>query len=132
MSTEVCISCGQPISIGSWPFCPHGIPYGGTLLASIHPSERTVIYRNPRTGEHRTPARNDMPMPEVYARQGYVREELSTHRDVKRFQRETGLVHERSHYDPGSGRAERDNAAEPEPYKRDPDLTHKLVQHLRS
>lgn len=101
-------------------------------MDSIHPSERTVIYRNPKTGEHRTPARNDLPMPEVYRRQGYVREELATHRDVRHFQKETGLIHERSHYDPGSGRADRDNAKEPDAPVKDPNLTHKLVQHLRS
>lgn len=70
-------------------------------------------------------------MPEVYARQGYVREELTTHADVKRFEKSTGLVHERSHYDPGSGRAERDNAKEPAPYVRDPAVTRRLVEALR-
>jgi len=126
-----CNECGQEVTFGEWPFCPHGIPHGGTLLSSIHPSERSVIYRNPRTGEHRTPARADQAIPEVYAKQGYVREELSTPQAVRRFEKETGLIHERSHYDPGSGRGDRDNIAEPEPMKKDPEITRRLVQALR-
>jgi len=70
-------------------------------------------------------------MQEVYARQGYERQELSTPQKVRAFERETGKIHERSHYDPGSGRADHDNAAEPEPYKRDPEVTKRLVQALR-
>lgn len=127
----ICNECGQEIRIGDHPWCPHGKPHGGISISAIHSSERTVIYRNPRTGEHRTPARADLPVPGVYAKQGYVREELTTHADVKRFEKETGLIHERSHYDPGSGRGDRDNAAEPEPYKRDPEVTKRLVQALR-
>lgn len=133
MSGELytCPNCGNPRGIGLWPDCPHGISYGGLKIASIHPSERAVVYRNPRTGEIRTPARNDQPIPEVYARQGYIREELSTHADVHRFEKETGRVHEASHYDGGSATAERDLATTPE-IKKDPEVTRRLVQALRS
>lgn len=108
---SLCLNCGCEILIGMWWTCDgsgdHKVS-GGTLLSAIHTSERSVIYRNPKTGEHRTPARADQPIPEVYARQGYVREELRTHADVQAFEKSTGLIHERSHYNPGSGRAERD------------------------
>lgn len=90
-----------------------------------------MVYRNPRTGEIRYPARNDQPVPQVYARQGYERQELTTHADVRRFEKETGRIHERSHYDPGSGRAERDNIAEPAPPAKDPAITRRLVEALR-
>ena len=62
---------------------------------------------NPKTGEHRTPARADQVMPEVYRRQGYERMELDTHQKRIEFERKTGLVHEASHCDKGSATAER-------------------------
>lgn len=114
-TTPLCDSCGLPRPRGSWPFCDDGSGkhghttfHGGNRLSTIHPSERAVVYRNPRTGEVRYPARNDQPIPPVYARQGYVREELSTPRDVAAFERSTGRIHEASWYNNGSGKAERD------------------------
>lgn len=102
--------------MGGWPFCPdHGIPRGGNLISAIHKSERPVVYMNPRTGEHRTPPRNDMDMPAQYARQGFVRQEIETHQQLKDWQKSTGLLHERSHYDPGSATAEREATAHLEP-----------------
>ena len=128
-----CPDCGNLRGIGRWPLCPdHGIPRGGTRLQAIHTSERTVLYRNPRTGEIRTPARNDLPMPEVYARQGYVREELDTAAKIRSYEQSTGKIHERSHYDPGSGTAEREMltyAPEAAPPK-DPEITKSLVQFV--
>lgn len=105
MSIE-CPKCHAHYRIGEWPFCPHGRPRGGNRITAIHTSERSVVYFNPRTGEHRTPGRNDLPVPDVYARQGYVRRELSTAAEVAQFERETGAVHERSWFDPGSATAE--------------------------
>lgn len=102
-----CEACGNPYSIGDWPFCPHGKPHGGLGITSIHPSERAVVYRNPRTGEIRTPARNDQPMPATYARQGYERHELTSAREIKALERQ-GHIHESSNYDEGSGHAERE------------------------
>lgn len=140
MSTDPqsCPICGKPYPNGAWPFCQdetgrhgHTLPHGGTLLASIHPLERTTIYRNPRTGETKIPARNDMPMPATYAREGYVREELTTIQSVKKFEKDTGRLHERSHYDNGSATAERDLALPEVKPKRDRELHHKLVQELR-
>lgn len=126
----ICSECGNERGIGLWPDCPHGVPHGGLRISSIHTSERTVIYRNPRTGETRKPARNDQPVPEVYARQGYVREELHSAQKIRDFEKETGLIHERSHYDPGSGAAER-ALEQPDPtLPKSDDLTRRLVQAI--
>lgn len=113
--TPVCGSCGRPKPVGSWPFCDddgsgrngHGYGRGGNRLTAIHTSERTVVFRNPRTGEVRYPARNDSPIHPKYLAQGYVREELVSARDVAKFEKETGRIHERSWCDPGSATAER-------------------------
>ena len=117
-SAPICETCGLPRPQGSWPICEDGSGkhghtafHGGNRLSSIHASERAVIYRNPRTGEVRYPARNDQPVPAVYAKQGYVREELATARDVAAFEKSTGRIHERSWYDNGSATAERDAVA---------------------
>ncbi len=71
-------------------------------------------------------------MPEVYSRQGYVREELSTPAQITAFERSTGKLHEPSHYDgKNSHAAEKALTAPAEPgYKRDPDLTKRLVQAI--
>lgn len=112
--TPLCASCGRPQPVGAWPYCAdasgrngHGYGRGSNLISSIHTSERAVVYVNPRTGEHRTPARADQPVPEVYRRQGYERVELDTHQKRIEFERKTGLVHEASHCDRGSNTAER-------------------------
>jgi hypothetical protein len=94
-----CEKCGIPFGIGDFPICPHGKPYGGTNIQAIHAKDRAVIYRNPLTGEVRTPARNDMPMPEQYVKQGYVREELPDIRAVRAYEKQSGKLHEESHYD---------------------------------
>jgi hypothetical protein len=67
----------------------------------------------------------------VYAKQGYQRQELSTPQAIRQFEKETGRLHERTHYNPGSGLAERHNTQEAEPYVRDPEVTKRLVQALR-
>ena len=119
-----CVDCGRELAAGEWPWpCggsgDHAV-HGGLRVSAIHTSERSVVYRNPRTGEVRFPARADQAVPAVYARQGFVREELITHAQVREFERETGRLHERSHYDPGSGRSERELAAHCEPRAGDP------------
>ena len=116
-SADLCASCGQPRPLGSWPFCQdstgkhgHTRSSGGNLITAFHTSERSVVYCHPgKTGRdrYRQPARNDQPVPEVYARQGYVRMELESPRDVAAYEKETGLIHERTWCDPGSATAER-------------------------
>lgn len=104
----MCTKCGQELQIGDYPFCPHGRSFGGNRLSAIHTSERTVIYRNPRTGEVRYPARADVAVPGVYVRQGYERQELRSAAEIRSFEKSSGRLHERSWYDPGSATAERD------------------------
>lgn len=89
-----------------------------------------MVYRNPRTGETRYPPRNDQPMPAVYAKQGYVRQELTSAQSVREFERSTGRIHEATHYHKGSGNAEKDLARVDET-KKDPALTHRLAEALR-
>lgn len=67
--------------------------------AQVHTSERAVIYEHPLTGEHKTPPRADQPMPEVYARQGFVRREIM---HMSAYERETGLVHEATNFRAGN------------------------------
>jgi hypothetical protein len=112
-----CPLCGRERLTGDWPLCDdgsgkhgHSRPHGGTRLQAIHPSERAVVYRNARTGEIRYPARNDSPVPPVYARQGYERCELESPQAIRQYEKETGRMHERSHYDSANdstGAAER-------------------------
>lgn len=67
--------------------------------AQIHASERAVSYVHPITGERKTPPRADMPMPEVYARQGFERHEIMSMVD---WEKKTGSIHEASTFAPGS------------------------------
>lgn len=103
-----CLFLGTP-QIMDWVPAPFA-----TRLSSIHTSERPIVFRNPRTGELRYPPRNDSPMSAGYAAEGFVREEaFSTFAERDSFERSTGKLHERSHYDPGSATAER--ALDPAP-----------------
>ena len=67
--------------------------------AAVHSSERAVVYVHPLTGERRTPARADQPMPEVYANQGFERVEIES---MVKFERETGLIHEPTNFNAGN------------------------------
>ena len=67
--------------------------------AQVHEKERAVVYYNPLTGEHRTPPRADMPMPAVYAQQGYERRDIL---NMTQYERETGVVHEATNFNPGN------------------------------
>lgn len=67
--------------------------------AQVHTSERAVMYINPATGERRTPARADQPMPEVYSKQGFERVEIM---NMTQFEKQTGVVHEATSFNPGN------------------------------
>lgn len=67
--------------------------------AQVHASERAVVYVHPLTGERRTPPRADQSMPEVYAAQGFERQEIMS---MTAFEKQTGLVHEATNFAPGS------------------------------
>ena len=138
MSIELCPNCLQPLEEGAWPFCDdgsgrhgHSRPRGGSLLTAIHTSERSVIYRNPRTGEIRYPARNDQPVPPVYAKQGYERQELTNSAEIKSFERASGRLHEATHWYKNSPEPERALTDTPTPSKPDLALRHRLAEALR-
>jgi len=67
--------------------------------AQVHSSERAVVYYNPATGEHKTPARADQPLPQIYAQQGFERREIL---QMTSWEKEAGVVHESSNYNNGN------------------------------
>lgn len=67
--------------------------------AQVHASERSVVYFNPATGEHRTPPRNDLPMPVVYKQQGFERREIM---NMGQWEKEVGVVHEATSFSAGN------------------------------
>ena len=68
-----------------------------------HPSEASVVWRHPGTGDVKYTARNDVPIPERYRRQGYERHEMRNLRALDKLGREKGVLSERAHFDRGSG-----------------------------
>lgn len=110
----ICDRCGKPFRLGDWPICDdgsgkhgHSRGHGGTFIQAIHPRERAVIYRNPATGEIRTPPRADTPMPETYKAAGFERVEIDTHQRRRELERE-GHMMEAAYYDNGSATADRE------------------------
>lgn len=79
-------------------------------MAGIHESERAIVFRNPQTGEVRIPGRADRPMHPKYAAAGFVREELPHLSDVRKLEKEKGLVHEATNYDNSSAEHRDTNA----------------------
>jgi hypothetical protein len=64
-----------------------------------------------------------------YAAQGYVREEaFTTFAERDTYEKRTGKIHERSHYDPGSATAERDLAG-PDPVKATQEKIASMIKH---
>lgn len=108
-----CPDCGHTPGIGEWPLRCKGSADGHALGrfwkqdASIHQSEKVVVFRNAQ-GEVRIPGRADRPMPEKYAAAGFVREELSSVAEIRKVEKQKGLIHESSNYDSGSAAPERD------------------------
>ena len=93
--------------------------------AQVHSSERAVVYYNPLTGEHRTPARADVPMPAVYAGQGFERREIL---NMGQWEKEANVVHEATSFAPGN---EPVNTGVEAP-KRDPKLIDELAHLVAS
>lgn len=91
-------SCGHR-NEGDAPTCLNCTRKLHERYAQIRANERAVVYVNPLTGERRTPPRADQPMPEVYARQGFERQEIMS---MSAFEKQTGLVHEATNFNPGS------------------------------
>jgi len=105
---ERCPKCGTVMEFGMWPFCDspggHGAPRGFVHNASVHESERAVVWRNPQTGEVRYPGRNDAPIPERYQSQGFQRHELGSLAAIHQFEKQQNVRSEIAWYDRGSGR----------------------------
>jgi hypothetical protein len=112
---DICADCGKHIEIGDWPFACAGLGHSlkGTFWtggAQIRQSEKVVVYRGPG-GDVKIPGRADRPLHPKLKAAGYVRETLDTVSDVRRIERETGLIHEASNYDSGSATAEKDTGS---------------------
>lgn len=108
----ICPDCGKHYETGDWPYPCAGMghfpgPFW-TGDAQIHQQEKVVVYENPRTGEVRIPGRADRPIPEKYMAEGYQRRELHTPAAIRHLEKTQGVIHERSHYDANSARADRD------------------------
>lgn len=91
--------------------------------AQVHASERAVVYYNPVTGEHRTPARADMPMPEQYVQQGYERQEIM---NMGKWEKDAGVIHEATNFNPGNEMPPMD----PFDFKPKPEVVHDLAKDL--
>lgn len=72
---------------------------------AFHSSETTVVWEHPGTGQVAYPGKNNIPIPERYARMGYQRKEIRSLREVEKFEREKGVLNERAWFDKGSGRS---------------------------
>jgi hypothetical protein len=79
--------------------CIKCISLHNELYANVRAAERSVVYYNAATGEHRTPARADMHMPDIYATQGFERLEIE---NMTRWEKESGSVHEATNFCPGN------------------------------
>jgi len=71
------------------------------------------VWENPSTGEVRYPGRNDQPIPDRYAREGFTRRELTSLRDIQRFEKEHNVKSEVAWFDRGSGRGFDDEYRKP-------------------
>ncbi len=83
-----CSQCGQPISIGEWPFCPHG--YAGEGNAQHF---EPVVYFEDAGGNRLFPGRTSERPPV-----GYTRKELTTISAVRAFEKsENRKLYEQHH-----------------------------------
>jgi len=70
--------------------------------AAAHPLNRTIVYRDPITGEIAYPGRNDI-KDNRYARRGWERVEFETAHDLEKFERDHGVLNEALWYNSGNG-----------------------------
>lgn len=105
----ICKQCGSvhfdviAASPEGGPFCCHKttewLPSMRQITVPVHASERSVVWKHPQTGAVKYPARNDVPVPEYYARQGFQRVEIEHDNDMRKFEKEHGVTNEKAHYD---------------------------------
>lgn len=107
----VCDECGKELSVGEFPFC-NGSGYGHGYVQrgvydppAVHPTERTVVYENPQTGKIRYPGRNDVPIPQRYAEQGYVKKEFTSRRELESFEKKHKVTNDKLWYNSGNTHA---------------------------
>jgi len=83
-------------------------PCGGTFEihwsrpsqnAQVHAKERSVVWRNPATGEIAYPPRNDVAMPERYRQRGFERHELPSLKSVEHFEKTQHVRNEKAWMD---------------------------------
>jgi len=117
-----CDKCGDELEIGMWPWCPHS--WVKPQHHGIHERERAVVWKHPITGHVVYPGRNDVPMPERYAKVGYCRHELGSIQAIHKHEKTYGVSSEIAHFDKGTGRGfdEQD----------DPGLPKETIDLLRS
>ncbi len=108
---RVCTTCGHP------HYERH---------AQVHSTERAVVYVNPATGERRTPARADVPLPDMYRSQGFERQEIM---NMSEWERQTGLIHEATNYNSGNGPPPVDPNPAP---KQSPEAKQALIDDIRA
>lgn len=101
-----CPTCGQPLEIGAWPFCtPEGHPSFRQYTTAFNDKDACVVWEHPQTGEVRYPGKNDAPMPERYAKQGFQRKEMRTLHEISKFEKSHKVWNERAWCD-SNGRGE--------------------------
>lgn len=112
-----CHKCGTLYRVGIWCFPCNGS--GDHELGAfykgdhnIHTSERVTLFRNPHTGETRIPGRADREIHPKYKAAGFTeRVQLETHQEIRKLEKEQGLVHESSSYNQNSVQAEKDTGS---------------------
>ena len=67
--------------------------------ATVHPSERAVVWMNRATGSVATPPLNNVPMPARYANSGYERVEFESLHSLDRYCKERKLVNAKASFD---------------------------------
>ena len=79
MSTK-CADCGQTVTFGEWPYCPHGFPLGSRR--DRH-QQKTVYYRDAEGKVCIPPDPNMIPA-------GYTAIKIESVREAEALQREVG------------------------------------------
>jgi hypothetical protein len=71
--------------------------------AAAHPLDRTVIWKDPITGEISYPPTNTAAMPLRYRQRGFQRIEFEHAHEVEQFEREQGVINEKLWFNSGNG-----------------------------
>jgi len=124
-----CPDCGEYLSVGDWPWCPHGSTRPSHH--SVHANERSVVWEHPGTGEIRYPGRNDAPMPARYQKEGFVRKEFTSLRSLERFECSHNVLNDKAHYNPGNSSDQEEPSRKRMTDRQKQDLWSQCVQETR-